>query len=110
MRAARLVLDTGIHSKGWTYEQAQQFNRENVGNNGAIARYSVSPGQASAYTTGMLKILALRQQAQDELDGLYDIRDFHAAVIGNGSMPLNILEEVVNNYITEKLAAADQGQ
>jgi uncharacterized protein (DUF885 family) len=110
MRAARLVLDTGIHSKGWTYEQAQQFNRENVGNNGAIARYSVSPGQASAYTTGMLKILALRQQAQDELDGLYDIRDFHAAVIGNGSMPLNILEEVVNDYITEKLAAADQGQ
>lgn len=104
MRAARLVVDTGIHSKGWSYNQADQYHIENVGFNGAIARYSVWPGQATAYMTGMLKILELRQKAQDELGDAYDIREFHDTVIGNGSMPLNVLTTVVENYIADKLA------
>lgn len=104
MRAARLVVDTGIHSKGWSYNQADQYHIENVGFNGAIARYSVWPGQATAYMTGMLKILELRQKAQDELGDAYDIREFHDTVIGNGSMPLNVLTTVVENYIANTLA------
>ena len=104
MRAARLVVDTGIHNKGWTYDEANQFHISNVGFSGAITRYSVWPGQATAYTTGMLKILALRQQAKDQLAELYNIKEFHSAVIGNGSMPLNVLQTVVDNYIAEKLS------
>jgi len=104
MRAARLVIDTGIHSKGWSYNQADQFHIDNVGFNGAIARYSVWPGQATAYMTGMLKILELRQRAQEQLADKYDIKEFHSAVIGNGSMPLNVLEQVVDNYIANTLA------
>lgn len=104
MRAARLVIDTGIHSKGWSYNQADQFHIYNVGFNGAIARYSVWPGQATAYMTGMLKILELRQRAQEQLADKYDIKEFHSAVIGNGSMPLNVLEQVVDNYIANTLA------
>lgn len=104
MRAARLVVDTGIHSKGWSYNQADQFHIENVGFAGAIARYSVWPGQATAYMTGMLKILELRQKAQNELGDAYDIKAFHDVVIGNGSMPLNVLTTVVENYIANTLA------
>lgn len=103
MRAARLVIDTGIHAKNWSYNQADQFHIQNVGYSGSIARYSVWPGQATAYMTGMLKILELRDKAQQELAGNYDIRDFHHAVIGNGSMPLNILEQVIDNYINDNL-------
>lgn len=101
LRAARLVLDTGIHAKGWSFQQAEQFNLENVGDTGSIARYSVSPGQASAYTTGMLKILELRHRAKTQLAERFDIRDFHEAVVGNGSMPLDLLEDVVDQYILE---------
>ncbi|TQV87020.1 DUF885 domain-containing protein [Aliikangiella coralliicola] len=106
MRASRLVLDTGIHSKGWSYAQAEAFSLEKVGIPGSIARYSVWPGQATAYTTGMLKILELRELAETQLGNLYDIKEFHSKVIGSGSMPLNLLEEVINNYIAEKLAPA----
>jgi uncharacterized protein (DUF885 family) len=102
MRAARLVVDTGIHAMGWTYDQADEYHIENVGFPGSIARYSVWPGQATAYMTGMLKILELRERAQSELGNLYDIRDFHDAVLGNGAMPLQILEQVVESYIINK--------
>ncbi|MGB1263195.1 MAG: DUF885 domain-containing protein [Cognaticolwellia sp.] len=105
MRAARLVVDTGIHSKGWSYNQANRFHVDNVGFDGSITRYSVWPGQATAYTTGMLKILALRQQAQNELGDAYDIKAFHDVVIGNGSMPLTVLTTAVENYIADTLAA-----
>jgi uncharacterized protein (DUF885 family) len=103
MRAARLAIDTGIHSKGWTYDQANAFHVENVGYEGSIARYSVWPGQATAYMTGMLKILELRQRSQDQLGDLYDIKDFHQVVIGTGSMPLDLLEIKVDQYITDQL-------
>ncbi len=107
LRAARLIVDTGIHSLGWTYNQADTAHIFNVGYPGSIARYSVWPGQATAYTTGMVKILELRDRAQSELGELYDIKDFHAVVTGNGSMPLNILENVVDSYIAEKSAMAN---
>jgi len=105
LRAARLVIDTGIHVKGWSYQEADDFHVENVGHNGSIARYSIWPGQATAYTTGMLKILELRQRAIDELGDKYDIKDFHAVVIGSGSMPLNTLEQTVERYIMETKSA-----
>lgn len=105
MRAARLTVDTGIHNRGWTYTQADAFHLENVGFPGAIARYSVWPGQATAYMTGMLKIIELREKAQQQLGELYDVREFHSTVIGSGSMPMNVLEQVVDRYIAGKLAA-----
>ncbi|MCW9015381.1 MAG: DUF885 domain-containing protein, partial [Kangiellaceae bacterium] len=103
MRANRLVVDTGIHSKGWTYQQAEAFSQANIGNPDSIARYSVWPGQATAYMTGMLKILELRQRAETELGASYDIKDFHDVVIGNGSMPLNILEQAIDEYINTQV-------
>jgi uncharacterized protein (DUF885 family) len=103
MRAARLVIDTGIHAKDWTYDQANNFHIDNVGYQGSIARYSIWPGQATAYMTGMLKILELRQRAQDQLGELYDIKAFHHVVIGTGSMPLTLLENKVDQYIADQL-------
>ena len=103
MRAARLVIDTGIHVFNWTYDEANQYHINNVGFSGAIARYSVWPGQATAYTVGMLKILELRSLAEQELGDLYDVREFHDAVVGNGSMPLNVLEQVAENFISNRL-------
>lgn len=101
MRAARLVIDTGIHELGWTYSEADQFHVNNVGYNGSIARYSVWPGQATAYMTGMLSILELRDRAQQALGENYDIREFHSTVIGSGSMPTNILEGVIDQFIID---------
>lgn len=106
LRAARLVIDPGIHALGWTYGQADTSHINNVGYPGSIARYSVWPGQATAYTTGMVKFLELRERAESELGELYDIRDFHAVVTGNGSMPLNILEQVVDRYIANKTSTS----
>jgi uncharacterized protein (DUF885 family) len=103
MRAARLVVDTGIHVQGWTYQQADTFHINNVGFPGSIARYSVWPGQATAYTTGMLKILELRERAEQQLGEAYDIRSFHSELIGSGSMPTNILERVIDDYIARNL-------
>lgn len=101
MRAARLVIDTGIHDLGWTYSEADQFHVSNVGFNGSIARYSVWPGQATAYMTGMLSILELRDRAQQALGESYDIKEFHSTVIGSGSMPTNILTGLIDQYIID---------
>ncbi|KKO45600.1 lipoprotein [Arsukibacterium ikkense] len=103
-RACRLVVDTGIHAKQWTREQAIQYLVDNTPNSTtdatkAIERYIVMPGQATAYTIGMLKILELRDKAQAELGEHYDIRDFHDVVLRNGAVPLNVLEQLVNDYI-----------
>lgn len=110
LRAARLVMDTGIHSLGWTFEQAVQFNMDNVGwsraaSEGAAGRYSVVPAQATAYMVGMLHILDARQRAMDDLGMLFDIKDFHRAVLTSGGVPLALLDQVVDNYIAETLAA-----
>ncbi|MGI2257995.1 DUF885 domain-containing protein [Shewanella sp. GXUN23E] len=103
-RAVRLVVDTGIHHKRWTREQAIDYMAANTGMAmsdvvAEIERYIVMPGQATAYKTGMLKLLALRQKAAEQLGDQFDIRDFHNVVLKNGAMPLAILEQQVNAYI-----------
>ncbi|MGB0495109.1 MAG: DUF885 domain-containing protein [Kangiellaceae bacterium] len=103
MRAARLVIDTGIHNKGWTYNESDQFHIDNVGFAGSIARYSVWPGQATAYMTGMLKFLELRQRAEDQLGENYDIKSFHSELIGSGSMPTNLLDGLIDRFIERNL-------
>ena len=105
-RAARLVLDTGIHAKKWTREEAIDYFRENTPlSEGDIVteveRFFVNPGQALGYKLGMIKILELRSLAEQELGEDYDIRDFHDAVIGAGSLPLPLLERRVRAYIDE---------
>jgi len=106
-RAARLVVDTGIHSKKWTREQAVQYMLENIANpegdiRAEVDRYIVWPGQATAYKIGMLKIIELREHAKTELGDNFDIREFHDVVLANGAVPLSILEELVDEWIAEK--------
>ena len=103
-RAMRLVVDTGIHAKRWSREQAIDYMREKTGMADAdvtaeIERYIVAPGQACAYQIGMLKIQALRTRAQTDLGARFDQREFHDAVLKNGALPLEILEEQAMAYI-----------
>lgn len=112
-RAARLVVDTGIHAKGWAYDQAVDYMYENTGLSRGmvefeVSRYVVWPGQATAYKIGMLKILELRQRAMDQLGDRFDLKEFHNVVLGNGSMPLEILEQVVDDYIAAKASAGPE--
>ena len=104
-RAARLVVDTGIHDKGWTREEAVQYYLDNIPNpegdvRAEIDRYIVWPGQATAYMIGKLKIKELRAKAEAQLGDGFDIREFHDVLLANGSVPLGVLEEQVNAYIT----------
>lgn len=108
-RAARLVVDTGLHHKRWTRQQAIDYLVENTPNAErdcvkAIERYIVMPGQATAYKIGMLKILELRKQAKDELGDGFDIRAFHDVILANGAVPLDVLEDLVEAWITEQNA------
>ena len=108
LRAARLVIDTGIHSKGWSFEQAVQFNMDNLGasrgsSEGAAGRYSVVPAQATAYMIGMLHILDARQRAMDQLGAQFDLKEFHRVVLTSGGVPLALLDGVVDAWIAEKL-------
>lgn len=110
-RAVRLVVDTGIHDQRWTREQAISYMRRTTGMalsdvTAEIERYIVMPGQACAYKIGMLKILELRERAKQQLGPTFDLRDFHDAVLKNGALPLEILEQVVNDYIKAKKIAA----
>ncbi len=102
LRAVRLVTDTGIHAKGWTRQEAQSYMRQAIGHEHLtheVDRYVVIPAQATGYKIGMLKILELRQRAMDSLGDQFDIKEFHNIVIGNGSLPLEILEQKVEEYI-----------
>jgi len=106
-RAVRLVVDTGIHFKRWTREQAIEYMDNTTGMPhgdvvAEIERYIVMPGQACAYKVGMLKILELRTKVQTTLKDKFDIKEFHDLVLKNGSLPLGILEKVVEEYIAEK--------
>jgi uncharacterized protein (DUF885 family) len=110
-RAIRLVVDTGIHSKGWTEEGAIAYFKENSAiADGAIKaevrRYFVWPGQATAYKIGMLKILELRAYAEAALGDDFDIREYHDTVLGGGALPLKILERRVQNWVASKQQAA----
>lgn len=106
-RAVRLVVDTGLHHKKWTREQAIAYMMENTGAphseaKAEIERYMVWPGQALGYKLGMLKILELRSQAQRLLANRFDISEFHDVVLLNGALPLSILEQKVNDWIAEE--------
>lgn len=106
-RAIRLVVDTGLHSKGWTREQVLQYMFENssVSEPDAIAeaeRYIAWPGQALAYKIGELKIKELRARAEEQLGDRFDIREFHAEVLKDGAVPLDILERKIDRWIASK--------
>jgi uncharacterized protein (DUF885 family) len=108
-RAGRLVVDTGIHDKKWTREQAIDYLAKNTPNTEAdctdsINRYIVMPSQATAYKVGMLKILELREKAKKSLGDKFDIRQFHEVVLSNGSVPLDVLEQLVDRWIKSKQA------
>ena len=108
-RAARLVVDTGIHSKKWTRERAVQYYLDNIPNpegdvRAEIDRYIVWPGQATAYKIGMLKIIELRRGAEETLGDKFDIREFHDVVLANGSVPLSVLEELVGAWVQDTQA------
>jgi len=106
-RGVRLVVDTGIHHKRWNREQAIDYMIMNTGMAESdviaeIERYFVMPGQALAYKVGMTKLLELRDLAKAELGDQFDIRKFHNVVLTNGSVPLDILEDLVRQYIAEE--------
>ncbi|MBT8218192.1 MAG: DUF885 domain-containing protein [Bacteroidia bacterium] len=106
-RAVRLVVDTGIHSKGWSRERAIQYVLDNqpITESEAelqVDRYIVIPGQAVSYKIGELKILELRTRAEKQLGDRFDIKDFHDQILKDGVLPLNILEERINQWIQEK--------
>ena len=103
-RANRLVVDTGLHYKKWTREKAMDYMKRTTGMSDTevrveIERYIVWPGQATSYKMGMLKILELRQKAQDSLGEKFDIRKFHTIVLDQGIVPLFILEDIINEWI-----------
>jgi uncharacterized protein (DUF885 family) len=107
-RACRLVIDTGIHSQGWTRQQAIDFLGDNTSLSSAnvrseIDRYISWPGQALAYKLGELKIWELRTRAEQQLGSQFDLREFHDVVLGNGALPLALLDSSVSRYIDEKL-------
>ena len=107
-RACRLVIDVGLHAKGWTKEQAVAYLSEHTALslhevNTEINRYISWPGQALAYKVGELKIKELRKRAEEKLKDKFDIREFHDTVLSQGTVTLKILEVMVDNYIKEKL-------
>ena len=103
-RAVRLVVDTGIHYKKWTREESIDYMVANTGMTTTevtteIERYIVMPGQACAYKIGMIKILELREKAKKVLGNKFDLKQFHNVVLKNGAVPLDILEELIDDYI-----------
>ncbi len=105
-RAIRLVVDTGLHAKGWSEEQAVTYFLENssipeAAVRSEVRRYLVNPGQATSYKIGMIKILELRARAQEQLGDRFDIRAFHDVILGGGALPLGILEQRVDQWIAE---------
>lgn len=105
-RAVRLVVDTGLHYKKWTREEAIDYMVANTGMTTSevvteIERYIVMPGQACAYKIGMIKILELREKAKTQLGDKFDLREFHNVVLKNGAVPLDILEQLIDKYIAD---------
>jgi uncharacterized protein (DUF885 family) len=103
------VVDTGMHAKGWSEQEAIDFFLENSSMaEGAVRsevqRYLVTPGQATSYKIGMMKILELRENARAELGDRFDIKGFHDTVLGGGALPLEILERRVNEWVAKQKA------
>jgi len=110
LRAMRLVVDTGIHAKGWTREQAIDYMlaHSDMGKTDATAeveRYIAIPSQALAYKTGAMTIQRLRKKAEAELGSKFDVREFHAQVLMTGALPLAILEQKIDRWISSKKAS-----
>ncbi|MFB7906832.1 DUF885 family protein [Kitasatospora sp. NPDC056076] len=104
LRAVRLVVDTGLHHYGWSRERAMAYLRDNTATPEAnvrneIDRYIAWPGQATAYLIGRREIVRHRERARAELGGLFDVREFHHEVIGHGSLPLGVLEDLISDWI-----------
>ena len=110
-RAIRLVVDTGLHAKGWTEQQAIDYFAANSSIPAAavkseVRRYLVNPGQATAYKVGMIKFQQLRKKAETELGDKFDIKGFHDAVLGGGAMPMDLLERRVDTWIAAQKGKA----
>jgi uncharacterized protein (DUF885 family) len=100
-------VDTGIHSKGWTREQAIQYSLENEAESEAsivseVERYMAIPGQALSYKIGQLKIMELRKKAQEQLKDKFDIKVFHQKLLESGVMPLALLEKKINDWVEKE--------
>ena len=106
-RAVRLVVDTGMHYKGWSRQQAIGYFKDNAAKTEAdiineIDRYISWPGQALAYKLGQLKLLEMRARAEQTLGAAFDVREFHDIVLGQGAVPLSVLENIVDDWLAEK--------
>jgi uncharacterized protein (DUF885 family) len=105
-RTARMVVDTGIHAHGWTTQEALDYLKKTTGlqyTQYRLAQIIAVPGQAGGYTIGLLTLLELRQRAMDQLGDKFDIKEFHNMILSNGPMPIEILEQVVNDWIEAAL-------
>ena len=110
LRAMRLVVDTGIHAKGWTRDQAIKYMLDHSGMSrtdatAEVERYIAIPSQATSYKIGALTIQRLRAKAEAELGAKFDVREFHAQVLGTGALPLQILEQKIDRWIAAKKAS-----
>jgi len=110
LRAMRLVVDTGIHSKGWTRDQSIKYMLDNSGESvtdatAEVERYIAIPSQALAYKIGQLTISRLRDQAKAKLGPKFDIRKFHQQVLDTGALPLPILEKKIDDWVAAKQAS-----
>jgi uncharacterized protein (DUF885 family) len=104
LRAMRLVVDTGLHSKGWSREQAIKYMLDNSSMaesdvTAEVERYMVMPGQALGYKLGQLRITALRAKAQQELGDKFDVREFHGQVLRDGALPMDVLSAKIDRWI-----------
>ena len=102
--ASQFVVDTGVHTKGWSRQQARDYLASNTALSlhnvrTEIDRYITWPGQALSYKMGEIKIKQLRQKAEQALGDNFDVRDFHQAILGQGSVPMDVLEDQIELYI-----------
>jgi uncharacterized protein (DUF885 family) len=109
-RAIRLVLDTGIHAKGWTLEQAKEYARQNSANSetniqAEVERFAAIPAQGLAYKVGEMKITELRRRAEAALGPRFDIKAFHRAILEDGALPLDVLDAKINRWIAARQAS-----
>jgi uncharacterized protein (DUF885 family) len=109
LRAMRLVVDTGLHAKGWTRDQAIQYMLDHSGESktdatAEVERYIAIPGQATSYKIGSLTIQKLRKEAEEQLGSRFDIREFHEQVLDSGALPMLILEQKIRDWMAAKKA------